>query len=108
MLGSRIRAETLIRFGTMLARPQSVRFNASKLGAALDVASSTISRYLDLMVDLVLVRRLQPWAGHVKKRLVKTPRVYVRDTGVVHAFWISLTTINCWDIPSTAKVGKVL
>ena len=85
MLGPRIPAETLMRFWTMLAHSQGELFNASKLGAALGVASSTISRYLDLMVDLLLVRRLQPWAGNVKKRLVKTPRVYVRDTGVVHA-----------------------
>lgn len=85
MLGPRIPAETLMRFWTMLTHSQGELFNASKLGAALGVASSTISRYLDLMVDLLLVRRLQPWAGNVKKRLVKTPRVYVRDTGVVHA-----------------------
>jgi uncharacterized protein len=84
-LGPRIPAETLMRFWTMLAHSQGELFNASKLGSALGVASSTIARYLDLMVDLLLVRRLQPWAGNIKKRLVKTPRVYVRDSGVVHA-----------------------
>lgn len=84
-LGPRIPAETLMRFWTMLAHNQGEIFNASKLASALGVASVTISRYLDLMVDLLLVRRLQPWAGNVKKRLVKTPRVYVRDSGLVHA-----------------------
>jgi len=84
-LGPRIPAETLMRFWTMLAHSQGEILNASKLAAALGVASVTISRYLDLMVDLLLVRRLQPWAGNVKKRLVKMPRVYVRDNGVAHA-----------------------
>ena len=84
-LGPRIAAETLMRFWTMLAHCQGDMLNASKLATALGVTSVTIKRYLDLMVDLLLVRRLQPWAGNVKKRLVKTPRVYVRDSGIVHA-----------------------
>lgn len=84
-LGPRIPSETLMRFWTMLAHCQGEIVNASKLATALGVTSVTISRYLDLMVDLLLVRRLQPWAGNVKKRLVKMPRIYVRDSGVVHA-----------------------
>ena len=84
-LGPRIPAETLMRFWTMLAHCQGEMVNASKLATALGVASVTINRYIDLMVDLLLVRRLQPWAGNVKKRLIKTPRIYVRDSGVVHA-----------------------
>jgi hypothetical protein len=84
-LGPRIPAQTLMRFWTMLAHCQGELFNASKLATSLGVTSVTISRYLDLMVDLLLVRRLQPWAGNTKKRLVKSPRVYVRDSGVVHA-----------------------
>lgn len=84
-LGPRIPAETLMRFWTMLAHCQGEMVNASKLATALGVTSVTISRYIDLMVDLLLVRRLQPWAGNVKKRLVKMPRIYVRDSGVVHA-----------------------
>jgi predicted AAA+ superfamily ATPase len=84
-LGPRIPSETLMRFWTMLAHCQGEIVNASKLATALGVSSVTISRYIDLMVDLLLVRRLQPWAGNVKKRLVKMPRLYVRDSGVVHA-----------------------
>lgn len=85
LLGSRIPATTLMRFWTMLAHSQGEIFNASKFASSLSVESVTVSRYLDLMVDLLLVRRLEPWYGNVKKRLVKSPRVYVRDSGIVHA-----------------------
>ena len=84
-LGPRIPATTLLRFWTMLAHSQGELFNASKLAASLGVKSVTVSRYLDLLVDLLLVRKLEPWFGNVKKRLVKSPRVYVRDSGVLHA-----------------------
>jgi len=83
-LGPRIPAATLMRFWTMLAHTQGELLNASKLASALGVTSVTVGRYLDLMVDLLLVRRLEPWHGNVKKRLVKSPRTYVRDSGVVH------------------------
>ncbi len=84
-LGPRIPATTLLRFWTMLAHTQGELLNASKLAGSLGVASITISRYLDLLVDLLLIRRLQPWYGNVKKRLVRSPRFYVRDSGIVHA-----------------------
>ena len=84
-LGPRIPAATLMRFWTMLAHTQGELLNASKLASALGVKSVTISRYLDLMVDVLLVRKLPPWHGNIKKRLVKSPRIYVRDSGVVHA-----------------------
>jgi Predicted ATPase (AAA+ superfamily) len=74
-----------MRFWTMLAHTQGELLNASKLATSLGVQSVTISRYLDVMVDLLLVRRLEPWCGNVKKRLVKSPRTYVRDSGLVHA-----------------------
>jgi predicted AAA+ superfamily ATPase len=84
-LGPRIPAVTLERFWTMLAHVQGGITNASQLAKSLEVSSPTISRYLDLMVDLLLVRRLQPWARNVGKRLVKSPKVYVRDSGITHA-----------------------
>lgn len=84
-LGPRIPAATLMRFWTMLAHAQGELLNASKLAASLGVESMSISRYLDLMLDLLLVRRLEPWFGNVKKRLVKSPRTYVRDSGILHA-----------------------
>jgi len=76
--GPRIPAVTLERFWTMLAHSQGTMTNASQIAKSLDVTSVTIGRYLDLMVDLLLVRRLQPWTQNVGKRLVKTPKVYVR------------------------------
>ncbi len=69
----------------MLAHVQGGTLNASQLAKSLSVSSVTVSRYLDLMVDLLLVRRLQPWTQNAGKRLVKTPKVYVRDSGITHA-----------------------
>jgi predicted AAA+ superfamily ATPase len=84
-LGPRIPATTLMRFWTMLAHTQGELLNASKLASSLGVKSITVKRYLDLMADLLLVRKLEPWYGNVKKRLVKAPRTYIRDSGIVHA-----------------------
>lgn len=90
-LGPRIPAETLRRFWTMLAHEQGGLLNAARLAAALGVSGQTIARYLDLMVDLLLIRRLTPWSGNVGKRLVRSPKIYVRDSGLVHAL-LGLTT----------------
>ncbi len=84
-LGPRIPAETLRRFWTMLAHNQGQLFNASAIARGLDVKSVTTGRYLDLMVDLLLVRRLKPLITNVRKRLVKAPKVYLRDSGICHA-----------------------
>lgn len=83
--GPRIPAETLRRFWVMLAHTQGGTLNAAALARGLGVDGKTVSRYLDLMVDLLLVRRLTPWRRNVGKRLVKSPKVYVRDSGIVHA-----------------------
>ncbi len=84
-LGPRIPAETLRRFWVMLAHTQGGLLNAASLARGLDVDGKTIAKYLDLLVDLLLVRRLAPWHRNVGKRLVKSPKVYVRDSGVTHA-----------------------
>lgn len=89
-LGVRVPAETLRRFWTMLAHLQGQMFNASQLGQALGGAShSTAARYLDALVDTLMVRRLPPHLGDVGKRLgkrlVKSPKIYVRDSGLLHA-----------------------
>jgi predicted AAA+ superfamily ATPase len=84
-LGPRVPAETLRRFWTMLAHQQGSLLNAAALARALAVDGKTVAAYLDLLVDLLLVRRLAPWHGNAKKRLVKSPKVYVRDSGLVHA-----------------------
>lgn len=84
MLGPRIPAETLRRFWTMLAHRQSGLLNAAEFARGLGVDNKTVATWLDLLVDLLLVRRLQPWHSNSGKRLVKSPRVYVRDSGLVH------------------------
>ncbi|WP_396957187.1 ATP-binding protein [Nitrosomonas sp.] len=83
--GPRIPAETLECLWTMLAHSQGQLLNASKLASNLSTSAPTISNYIDLLVDLLLVRRLQPFHANTKKRLVKAPRVYVRDSGITHA-----------------------
>ncbi len=84
-LGPRVPAETLRRFWQMLAHNQGQMLNGAQLAAGLGVSGHTVARYLDILVDLLLVRRLQPWASNVRKRLVRSPKVYVRDSGLVHA-----------------------
>ena len=84
-LGPAIASETLRRFWTMLAHLSGGLLNRSTLARSLDVNSTTVSRYLDLMVDLLLVRQLRPWHGNLDKRLVKSPKVYLRDSGILHA-----------------------
>lgn len=83
--GSRIPAETLRRFWTMLAHNQAQMLNASNLARGLGVDGKTVAGYLDLLVDLLLVRRLPAWHRNAGKRLVKSPKVYVRDSGIAHA-----------------------
>ena len=84
-LGPRIPAETLRRFWVMLAHHQGGLLNAAELGRSLGVDGKTVARYLDLLVDLLLVRRLQPLHANVAKRLVKSAKVYVRDSGLLHS-----------------------
>jgi len=83
--GPRIAAETLRRFWTMLAHHQGGLLNTALFARNLGVDVKTVSGYLDLLVDLLLVRRLLPWHANLGKRLVKSPKVYVRDSGIVHA-----------------------
>lgn len=84
MFGPRIAAETLRRFWTMLAHHQSGLLNAAEFARSLGVNGKTVAGYLDLLVDLLLVRRLEPWHSNAGKRLVKSPRIYVRDSELVH------------------------
>lgn len=84
-LGPRIPAETLRRFWIMLAHEQGQLVNHARIAAGLAVSGQTVTRYLDLLTDLLLVRQLRPWSRNVGKRLVRSPKVYVRDSGVAHA-----------------------
>lgn len=93
MFAPRMPVQTLGRLWTMLAHQQGGLLNQARLAAGLGVSAPTVTRYTDLMVDLQLVRRLAPWSGNVGKRLVKAPKVYVRDSGIVHAL-LDLETWN--------------
>jgi hypothetical protein len=85
MFGPRIPAETLERLWTMLAHCQGSLLNASKLASGIGVSAPTVGSYLGLLVDLLLLRRLPPFHRNVGKRLVKSPKTYVRDSGLLHA-----------------------
>jgi predicted AAA+ superfamily ATPase len=93
MFAPRMPAETVGRLWTMLAHGQGTLLNQSSLAAGLAVSTPTVGRYVDLLVDLMLVRRLRPWSGNVGKRLVRTPKTYVRDSGITHA----LLDLETWD-----------
>lgn len=83
--GRRIPAETMERLWTMLAHNQGCLLNASRLASGLSITAPTVTSYIDLLADLLLVRRLTPFHANVGKRLTKSPKVYVRDSGLVHA-----------------------
>ena len=82
---ARVPGETLRRLWTMLAHHQGGLLNISGLASALAIDTRTLNRYVDLLVDLLLIRRLQPWSGNIKKRLVRSPKIYLRDSGIVHS-----------------------
>lgn len=84
-MNPRIPAETLGRLWTMLAHAQGALLNASRFANSLDIAVRTVNRYLSVLSDLLLVRRLPPVHANIGKRLVKSPKVYLRDSGFVHA-----------------------
>jgi predicted AAA+ superfamily ATPase len=93
MFAPRIPAETIGRLGTMLAHSQAAPLNQSRIASSLEVSSPAVTRYVDLLVDLLLVRRLRPWSGNTGKRLVRSPKVYIRDSGVTHA----LLDLETWE-----------
>ncbi len=84
-LGSRVPATTMRRLWTMLAHQQGGLLNLSALSRSLEIRGTTVAGYIDLLVDLLLVRRLPPWTSNAGKRLVRSPKVYVRDSGIVHS-----------------------
>lgn len=93
MFAPRMPAATIGRLWTMLANGQGGTLNSARLAQGLGVSAPMIGRYIDLLVDLMLVRRLQPWSGNLGKRLVKSPKIYVRDSGLVHAL-LEIGTLN--------------
>jgi predicted AAA+ superfamily ATPase len=82
--GVQIPAYTLLRFWTMLAHYHGQIWNASELARSLGVSQPTVRRYLDTLEGVFMVRQLQPWHANLKKRQVKSPKVFFRDTGLLH------------------------
>ena len=84
LMGPKVPATRMKRFWTMLAHWHGQQVNMSSLGKSLEVDHKTIRFYLDILTDFYMVRQLQPWAGNTRKRLVKSPKVYLRDSGLLH------------------------
>lgn len=101
-LGVRIPAITLRRFWNMVAHYHGQIWNAAELARALAVNESTVRRYLDLMTGVFMARQLPPWFENLGKRQVKAPKVYVRDTGLLHTL-LGITSQR--DLENHPKVG---
>ncbi len=91
--GVRVPAGTIERFWTMLAHTQGGLFNGQRIAQSLGVGWHAVSHYLGLLGDLLLVRRLPPWTANIGKRLVKSPKIYLRDSGLLHSL-LNLPTLN--------------
>lgn len=103
ILVPRLPSETLRRLWIMLAHNNGGLLNSAKLAANLSISAQSVSRYIDLLVDLMLVRRLMPYHKNVGKRLVKSPKVYIRDSGILHSL---LNIKNYEDLASHTILGE--
>lgn len=83
-MGPQIPATRMKKFWTMLAHYHGQQVVLSEIGKSLEVSQPTIKTYLDILTDFYMVRQIQPWAGNTKKRLVKSPKIYLRDSGILH------------------------
>ncbi len=101
-LGSTIPRATLRRFWTMLAHWHGQVWNGAEFGRAFGVSHTTVRRYLDLLTSVFVVRQLQPWFENIRKRQVRSPKVYIADSGILHAL-LGLTGRT--DVVSHPKVG---
>ncbi len=101
-LGITIRAGTLHRFWTMLAHYHGQLWNASEFGRSFGIADTTVRNYLDIMTSAKVIRQLLPWHENISKRQVKSPKIYVTDSGLLHAL-LNLHTLR--DIEGHPKVG---
>ena len=84
-LGFRFPAATMRRFWTMLAHFHGQTWNGARIARSIDVSESTARRYVDALADALVVRQLPPWFANVSKRQVKSPRIYIRDSGLLHS-----------------------
>lgn len=100
--GSSIPAAALLRFWTMLAHRHGDLWNGAEMARSVGVSEPTARRYLDLLTSLFLVRQVQPWHENLGKRQVRSPKVYVRDSGILHAL---LGQTSEAEIESHPKLG---
>ena len=101
-LGVNVAADTMRRFWSMLAHHHGQLWNASEIGRSFGVADTTVRGYLDRLTDALVVRQLKPWHENVGKRQVKSPKIYIRDSGLLHAL---LNLVNQRDIEGHPKLG---
>jgi len=102
-LGFKIPSFQMRRFWTMLAHSHGQLWNASHLAKSLGISAPTVRMYLDILEETFVVRRLQPYHMNIKKRLIKSPKVYIRDSGLLHAL-LSIRTLD--DLQSHPSVGS--
>ena len=100
--GIRTAATTLWRFWTMLAHYHGQTWNAAEFARAMGVSESTTRRYLDLLSDAFMVRQLKPWHANIRKRQVKSPKIYIHDSGLLHQL---LGINNERDLLTHPKIG---
>lgn len=84
-LGFRFPATTMRRFWTMLGHFHGQTWNGARIARSIDVSESTVRRYIDALTDALVIRQLPPWFANTSKRQVKSPRVYIRDSGILHS-----------------------
>lgn len=84
LMGPQVPAARMKRFWAMLAHYHGRQVSQSDLGRSLEVSHTTIRTYLDILTDFYMVRQIQPWSGNTKKRLVKSPKIFLRDSGILH------------------------
>jgi hypothetical protein len=101
-LGSNVPPRTLERFWTMLAHWHGGILNATEIGASLGVSHTTVRAYLDLLCGTWVVRELRPWFENIRKRMVKSPKVYVADSGLLHTL-LGIRTMR--DLMGHPKLG---
>ena len=102
-LGIRIPASMLRRFWTMIAHSHGQLWNASQIASSLAISPPTVKHYLDILEGTFIIRQLQPFFQNIKKRLVKSPKIYIRDSGLLHTL---LSRHNIDDLKSHPIVGN--
>ncbi len=109
-LGFRFPATTMRRFWTMLAHFHGQTWNGARIARSIDVSESTVRRYIDALTDALVVRQLPPWFANISKRQVKSPRVYIRDSGILHSLLGIATMVDIERSPvlGTSWEGMIL